>query len=220
MTKPYTLNFTYKGPGYDILDVSKRRADGSLDAALTLRALRAKLVENLEIVDRVLEHTAAITDIGVLGTLNIVVFMEPAVALNLVTAQALIAEHEESDESEGEEDDDSLSEPEETNHQRLTYVRNITNSNAVPRLFPDSESEESTESDEIIDGGANMDALIARFEGLYGAVTARPVADLTESSSDDTNTGDPYPRHVTYSTSTSDSISSTDSTSYEETETD
>lgn len=218
MTRPYRLNFTYKGPGHDILDVSKRRDDGALDTTLTLRALRAKLVENVEIVDRVLEQQGAITDLGVLGTLSIIVYMDPLAATGLVRSKALVAEHGES-EGEGEsesEEMDSMSEPEETNHQRLTYVRNITNSSAVPRLFPESESEESTESDEIIDGGANMATLVSRFEALFGAA-AMPITDLTETGSESSSEGS-ISEHRTYSTSDS-SISSTDSSSYEDSET-
>lgn len=138
-----SLNLDYETPLRDIRRVCGYHTDGSVNVQFSLKALRNMLQENINKLDKLIEHQDQIRDIYWLEDKIGISFNSDSIKEQMIHQNVLINEEDI--------EEPVFSDDEETNQQRYRMINNIVNQTQIPDILSsDSDSDES-DTDDIID---------------------------------------------------------------------
>lgn len=160
------VNFTYHTPSDDINNSISRNADDSVNYHLTLLTLRSLLLENVKVVDKLIENVNHITDNSVtIDDGHLVVNIESKEVFDNLLAEGVLIDDSENT-SENSSHEYQFSE-EETNQDRLKRIVNII---TLDETDDSSQSESSSESDEVISDNRNIKILLNKYDKFINSL--------------------------------------------------
>lgn len=182
MTETF-INFSYNSPHEDIINSSGFNPDGTINTKYTLISMRNLLLENVNILNKLIE--AADNIVGIYPVDDNIIeakINSPAVLEHLIRDKVLVKQVAELDSS-SEFNIDELDFPEETNEQRLNMVNSLVNHSDTQSIFgrfsEDNEWESDDDIDDIIDDEKNIKSLVYKYANLMR--DADTDSDTTES---------------------------------------
>lgn len=188
------VNFTYNSPNEDFEQASGFRSNGSIDVKYTLQGMKTKLQENINLINKLLEHAENITELEVTGYNRIEITSLNDNTLNqLIQASAVRLETNNISESESESDTDDNEiiieedSDKETHSNRFNRLKRLADQNDVGMIFENSDDDSSDESDEdnIIDDPKNTKYIIDKYKQLAeNDVLQEQRGEDTESEND------------------------------------
>jgi len=156
MNKISCLNLTYKSPYEDMEDSIGLNPDKTININFTLLSLKNKLLENINTIDKLLEHSDYIDNIILIDNDIIEIKIDDQITYNQLINNGILIEN--NYDSDTDSTDDFTAEnydfgsPRETNHDRLNTINNLVRQdNNYPDNSSDSDSNSSNSNEDITD---------------------------------------------------------------------
>lgn len=178
----YLINFTYKSPDEDFLCHSGFNSNGSINIKYTLTAMRDKLLQNVEIIEKLLEKHDQISDLTSIGYGLIRIEIKDQNHIESLRDGGLIKNFTD---IQNENQDDSLDifqEDIETNQERLSMITNFV-INQDNKFDDPYDSDESSSSD-ILDDTVRHKMTREFCSKSYGMKSCNDNHSECDSSSD------------------------------------
>lgn len=158
------INFSYKTPSSDIEDCTGLNSDGSVNIKYTLMTLRDKLMENVEILNKLLEKSDSVSGVYAVGYDTVAICINSKKEADDMMNLKLIRDTKneiEDDEYENSTDDES---DHETHSDRLRMMSNlIVSSQSQNDILSDTDTE--TESD-VMDDIESAMSIICKYNNF------------------------------------------------------
>jgi len=179
MSSHANINFTYDSPRQDIQNCTGQNPDESVNIKYTLITLRNLLLENVDIVNKLIEKSNNITDITHANYGKIKITFNSKEEFETLFNEKILTACPNLDNSDIEEEQLDVQNngelviehfsDHETNNDRLTMINNVLNQDDTLIMFDkgsDSDSESHPSSDEIISDEQNMKSIIDKYMDL------------------------------------------------------
>lgn len=186
MTESIYINFTYNSPHEDIQNSMGFNSDGSLNIKYTLVTLKNLLLNNVELIDKLLNKVDTIDNINSIGYNHIEIQINNEEILNsLLIDKTLIKQIENIEDENEDENVEYQFSDEETNQTRLNMINNIVNHNDLQiMLDKHSNSESGSDSDEIISDEKNTQSILNKYGNFIKNISDDEELSNYENESD------------------------------------
>lgn len=164
------INFTYKSPTDDISDSMGVNSDGTLNIKYTLVTLRNLLLENINIVNKLLDNSDNITDIIPINYNTIVININDNEVKKNLYENNIIVPNLESENSDTDSEEYPFMEEtiEETNYERYQMINHATNHDQISSnlkiVQSDSDIESDSDMDELICDEFNIKSIVEKYK--------------------------------------------------------
>lgn len=164
------INFTYKSPSQDIENCCGFNADGTINVKYTLATLRNLLLKNAEIIKKIMDRSIHITNIDIIDFNCIQIAINNKDNMENLFNEKILLRPEDLDNDDtssmDSETDFIFSDSEkETNHDRYKMINNMVNSNNIPIIDNNSDTD-SESSDDIIDDKHNTRLVLNKYSKM------------------------------------------------------
>lgn len=150
------INLTYVGPQEDMIAVIGYNTDKTLNVKFSLLNFKNLLMNNINVIDKLLDYADNIKDLKFTDNGKIRVIIDDDVIEEKLLKDKVLIDDTIIDE------EDIVYSDEESNESRLDNLYNIINRDN----FNQDDSESSSSSDELISDEKNINNLISRFSKL------------------------------------------------------
>jgi len=157
------VNFTYSSPNNDIETCTGLNPDGGINIKYTLTSMRDKLMENVQLLNKLLEKSDHITGLYAAEYDAVAICISSEEEMENMFKNNLIRDAKIDDVSESENESDIGSESDnETHSDRLRMMKNLIFSSESKHM---SDSDEESSDDDFVDGNNVVD-LIRKYDNL------------------------------------------------------
>lgn len=160
------INLTYKSPHEDVENLIGFNPDGTVNVKYTLLSMKELMLQNLNVITKLLEKTDNITDIIPIGYGIVEVKINSINVLkNLMDAKIVINPPNIAETDEINVDELHFSDDDETNQARLDLINNLVNQNDSQSIFNKGSDSES-DDDEIIGDEKNTKLILDKYNNF------------------------------------------------------
>jgi hypothetical protein len=164
------VNFSYSSPNNDIEECTGLNFDGSININYTLKSMRNKLMENVDLLNKLIEnYSKSISGIYAAGYNDVAISVDSKKAIDEMLKLKLIrttkSEFDDIDNAFGLSDRSSDSESDEETHtSRLRMINNLVRTGESQNINSNSDSE--SESSDYIEDAENMMSILCKYNDL------------------------------------------------------